>query len=200
MLVLTDVSKSYNGIAGVSGFSYVLAPGNGKNGGIDVLFGPSGGGKSTLLRMIAGLEKPDSGSIDVDGAAFGMVFQEDRLCDSFGAVKNVELALPPVDAKNMRDQILSALSAVGIDEPMVKPVGSFSGGMKRRVAVVRACLSDADVLLMDEPFAGVDDDAKQRVIDFILKERRGRLLIVVTHDMEDVKTLGAEMVKIGNRD
>jgi NitT/TauT family transport system ATP-binding protein len=192
VFALTDVSKSYNGIAVVSGFSYAF-----ETDGIYVLFGPSGSGKTTLLRMIAGLEKPDGGSIDIDGAIFGMVFQEDRLCDSFGAVKNVEIALPPANAKDMRGQIRSALAAVGIDEPIVKPVGSLSGGMKRRVAVVRACLSDADVLLMDEPFAGVDDDAKQRVIDFILKERRNRLLIVVTHDMEDVETLGAKMVMIG---
>ncbi len=156
----------------------------------DVLLrGPSGIGKTTLLRIIAGLEKPDSGSVEISmgeaahggkGLRVGMVFQEDRLLEQLSSVDNVSLVNPSVS----RERARRALSEILEPEALEKPVRELSGGMKRRVAIVRAVLSPSDILVMDEPFTGLDPEARKRVIDYIMKNKGRRPLILASHEPE----------------
>ena len=156
----------------------------------DVLLrGPSGIGKTTLLRIIAGLEKPDSGSVEISmgeaahggkGLRVGMVFQEDRLLEQLSSVDNVSLVDPSVS----RERARRALSEILEPEALEKPVRELSGGMKRRVAIVRAVLPPSDILVMDEPFTGLDPETRKRVIDYIMKNKGRRPLILASHEPE----------------
>ncbi|MBE6003495.1 MAG: ABC transporter ATP-binding protein [Lachnospiraceae bacterium] len=156
----------------------------------DVLLrGPSGIGKTTLLRIIAGLEKPDSGSVEISmgeaahggkGLRVGMVFQEDRLLEQLSSVDNVSLVDPSVS----RERARRALSEILEPEALEKPVRELSGGMKRRVAIVRAVLPPSDILVMDEPFTGLDPKTRKRVIDYIMKNKGRRPLILASHEPE----------------
>lgn len=156
----------------------------------DVLLrGPSGIGKTTLLRIIAGLEKPDNGSVEINmgeaahggrGLRVGMVFQEDRLLEQLSSVDNVSLVDPSVS----RERARRALSEILEPEALEKPVRELSGGMKRRVAIVRAVLPPSDILVMDEPFTGLDPETRKRVIDYIMKNKGRRPLILASHELE----------------
>ena len=156
----------------------------------DVLLrGPSGIGKTTFLRIIAGLEKPDSGSVEISmgeaahggkGLRVGMVFQEDRLLEQLSSVDNVSLVDPSVS----RERARRALSEILEPEALEKPVRELSGGMKRRVAIVRAVLPPSDILVMDEPFTGLDPETRKRVIDYIMKNKGRRPLILASHEPE----------------
>lgn len=140
---------------------------------INVLEGVSGSGKTTLLRMIAKLTEPDSGSIDFDGR-ISMVFQEDRLCDTTAA-RNV--ALITGDEKSATGALLQVLDEADIN----KKVSELSGGMKRRVAIVRAVEAESEVLLLDEPFTGMDEATIEKVRIYIDNNRRGRVVVMATH-------------------
>ncbi len=135
---------------------------------------PSGSGKTTLLRLIAGLEIPDAGSIACSGNC-SMMFQEDRLCEAYSAVRNVEVVIgKEEDAK-------AALLELLEEEALEKPCSQLSGGMKRRVALVRAMEADSDYVLLDEPFTGMDVDTRQKAWDYIEKRKGERVLIIATH-------------------
>ncbi|MBP3804866.1 MAG: ATP-binding cassette domain-containing protein [Oribacterium sp.] len=156
----------------------------------DVLLkGPSGIGKTTLLRIIAGIETADSGSIEITmGEAagggkklrIGMVFQENRLLEQFSAVENVTC----VDSMISRTRAVEELKKVLEEEALDKPVRELSGGMQRRVAIVRAMLPASDLLIMDEPLTGLDPETRDRVIRYILENKGRRPLIMASHDTE----------------
>ncbi len=134
----------------------------------------SGSGKTTLLRILCGLETPDSGKLQAE-ASFGMVFQEDRLCEEYSALRNVELVLGD------RERAQAALSELLEPEDIERPCSQLSGGMKRRAALVRAMESDAACLLLDEPFTGMDVNTRQRAEEYIRKKAGDRVLIIATH-------------------
>ena len=140
-----------------------------------------------------GLLEPDSGRFLGLPGRCSAVFQEDRLIEHASALANVRIALK-------RDfpagRIAEALSAVGLADAMAQPVCELSGGMKRRVAIVRALLSDAPLLLMDEPFRGLDRATRERVIRFSRPLMAGRTAIVVTHDPEEPAMLGGSVYEI----
>ena len=143
------------------------------------LTAPSGSGKTTLLRILAGLETPDGGSVEASFAC-GMVFQEDRLCEDYSAVKNVELVT------GNRLQAEEALLALLEQDALGKPCSQLSGGMKRRVALARALESKSSYLLLDEPFTGMDAGTRKRAEEYIRNRQRGRTLIIATHIGETV--------------
>ncbi len=156
------------------------------------LMGESGCGKTTLLSLLSGIKLPSAGTITgMEEKKFGMVFQENRLCEDFSAKVNVKIA-----CSREKEEILRHLEAVGLKDAADKKVSALSGGMKRRVAIVRAILSDSDILLMDEPFKGLDEATKEQVISYILKEKRGRTLLVVTHDAGDAEALGGRIAAL----
>ena len=116
---------------------------------------PSGSGKTTLLRMLCGLEQPDSGSLYREGSC-SAVFQEDRLSEEYSAVRNVEMVTG--SGKRAREALLELLE----EDALYKPCSQLSGGMKRRVALVRALEAESDIVLLDEPFTGMDSDTRKR--------------------------------------
>lgn len=143
-------------------------------GGIYYLTSPSGSGKTTRLHILAGLAKPDAGEVEVPRSV-SMVFQEDRLCEDYDAVKNVELATGD------RERAESALLELLPPEALHKPCSQLSGGMKRRVAVVRAVETESEALFLDEPFTGLDAGTREQTKRYIDRRRAGRTLIVASH-------------------
>lgn len=166
---LRDVSKSFGACRAVEHLTADYEPGQ-----IYYLTSPSGSGKTTQLHMLAGLILPDGGELHTPFPV-SMVFQEDRLCGDYDAVKNVELVTG--DRKRARE----ALSEVLPKEALDKPCSQLSGGMKRRVAVVRAMEARSALVLLDEPFAGLDADTRRLTEEYISRRREGRTLIVATH-------------------
>lgn len=159
-------------------------------GSVTCLMAPSGWGKTTLLRLMMGLETPDSGSITgMEDARICALFQEDRLCENLDAAANLMLVNP----KLTRRDAVSALQMAGLTD-CSQPVREFSGGMKRRTALMRALCMPGDVLLLDEPFKGLDADTRMRMLDCIGKYRNNRTLILVSHDEDDARDLQARVV------
>ena len=125
--------------------------------------------------------------------AISAVFQEDRLCESFSPLENVMMcAGRSIKASLVSQEMEKLLPANCLD----RPVSTLSGGMKRRVAVYRALLTPSDVLVMDEPFTGMDEELKHSVIAYIREKQAGRILILSTHQEEDVKLIGGELARI----
>ena len=164
-----------------------------KDDGIYALMGSSGRGKTTLLHILMGLQKPDRGSIsDFQDKKISAVFQENRLCEFLTAEDNIKIVLSSSSSLNISSVLAEILPA----DALKNPVSTFSGGMKRRVAIARAMLVSSDLLIMDEPFSGLDERTKEQVMTFILKYRNGRMLLFSTHDEEDVAAMGAELVRL----
>ena len=184
MIRLEKVYKGFEGKPVLTGFSAVFPE------GCWCLMAPSGGGKTTLLRLICGLEKPDAGKVEVPaGTRFGMVFQEDRLCPGLSPVKNLQLVCS-------RERARALLSEILPEDCLEQPVRELSGGMRRRAAVARALAAESEALLLDEPFTGLDPETKARVVAFVLRHRQGRLLVAATHQQEDVEALGARVLRL----
>ena len=160
-----------------------------------VLWAPSGWGKTTLLRILMGLEVPDSGKVQGVGRV-GAVFQEDRLCPQLTAVQNVELVLPEGKTQ-YKTQIVSDFQRFGYDEQaLALPARKLSGGQKRRAALLRALWAGCDTLLLDEPFTGMDPETMKKAAA-LLKERRGeRAVLLATHDREAIRELGWRVIDL----
>lgn len=225
VLDLKGITKKYNGETVLEDVSMSF-----ETGKRYLLKGVSGAGKTTLIRLIMGLEEPDAGLISIhngsgsekvlgggccdDTAAtdnydkdmnnnpsndqsnekrvirsfrdykkslktvrFGTVFQEDRLCDNKGALTNIRI----VNSGLSRDDIMSELDRLLPKEDINKPVSELSGGMKRRVSLIRACAIDRDIYLLDEPFTGLDSENAIRAAGYIDEKTRGGILIITSH-------------------
>ena len=184
---LKDICKNYDGRPVLSSMTAVFDPGS-----CTLLTGRSGIGKTTLLNMIIGLVRPDSGSIRIspNPTGFGVVFQEDRLLESFTAAHNIAI-IKPSPAFDIIEKDLKRLI------PDLNPkasVAELSGGMRRRVAIARAVLSRSDVLIMDEPFTGLDAKAREAAIAYIMEKRNGRTLIIASHDLSGLE--GFEILEV----
>ena len=156
---------------------------------ITCIMGESGAGKTTLVRIIAGLENADRGTVSGAGVV-SFDFQEDRLINDISAADNIMLVLDKNDfgghdKKTMRKIINENLAEVLKDYPSDKSTGTYSGGMKRRVCLVRAMMKKSDTVILDEPFSGMDEETKILAAEYIKKQRDGRICIVVTHEKSD---------------
>lgn len=179
---IQHLCKSFDGKVVLDHVSLTL-----ESGGTACLMAPSGRGKTTLLRCIAGLETPDSGQITDLPERIAYVFQEDRLCDGFSAVDNIRL----VTGKALGEgEIRRHLEELGLAGSLDQPVRELSGGMRRRVVISRAVCFGAGLLLLDEPFKGLDDEARQQTAGYILRHRGAAAILCVTHDREDAAALG----------
>lgn len=184
---LRGVEKSYGSL-------HVLREGSAafEVGRVHVVMGPSGAGKTTVLRLIAGLEAPDAGEVVVpEGARLGMVFQEDRLLDNLTATANIRLPHgrlcgDELEAFLARER--TALASVGLPVDN-RPVRELSGGQRRRVAILRCVLSEASVLLFDEPLKGMDVATVARVMDYLVPLLAERTVLWVTHDPKEKELL-----------
>ena len=191
-LMIDNLRKSYDGHVVLDGLTHTFP-----YGALTCVTGRSGCGKTTLLRLIAGLEAPDAGSIDgIPEGGIAMVFQEDRLPPQLCAAD----CLRSVLKKDTRREaaIAGALAALGLEHASDQPVREFSGGMRRRVALARALLFPSPLVLLDEPFKGLDADTRRRAIDFTLPLLAGRTTLLVTHDPGDVADLGGTVLRLDN--
>lgn len=152
---------------------------------VHAVMGVSGGGKTTLLRLLMGLQKPDAGRIvGMDGMRRAAVFQEDRLCENLSVAANVRM--PHAGLKGTEKEAFLArceklLGAMGLSGALARPARGLSGGMKRRVALARAVLADADVLFFDEPLKGLDVETERLVMEAILPLLAGKTVFWTTH-------------------
>lgn len=158
------------------------------------LMAPSGAGKTTLFRILMGLEAADSGTIKgLEGLSLSAVFQEDRLLEGYTVLQNIRLV---TGRRYSADVLTGLIRQLLPEDSLKKPVSEFSGGMKRRAAILRAILAPADVVLMDEPFTGLDPDTKRRAARMINEYTAGKLLLFSTHSKEDAALLGAEILHL----
>ena len=179
MLEAIQVSKAFEGRQVLTDFSARL-----EKGRKYCLMGASGSGKTTLLNLLLGLMKPDSGAIRrAPELKMSAVFQEDRLLEQMTAEANVALV-----SKAGGTEIRKMLETLGIpSESLNQPVATFSGGMKRRVALARALLAEYDVLLLDEPYKGLDEETRARVMAAVERYTAGKTVLLVTHDKEEAE-------------
>ena len=175
------------------------------------LMSPSGTGKTTLFRILMGLEKADEGDIiwnvgsgagtetDTDASRslrISAVFQEDRLCPSFSPLENVMMVQKGKSSEFSMEEIRTTMCRLLPEECLNRPVSTLSGGMKRRTAILRALLTRSDLLLMDEPFTGLDEGTKDEVIKFLKEYRNNRFLLISTHQKEDVELLKGILITL----
>lgn len=146
------------------------------------LMGPSGCGKTTLFNLLLGLLKSDSGTVlRAHDLKMSAVFQEDRLLEHATAYANIALV-----SKVSRQAAESLLMELGIpEESLAQPVSTYSGGMKRRVALARALMADYDVLFLDEPYKGLDEDTRASVTQTVARFTKDKTVLLITHDKED---------------
>ena len=191
-LRIDSLCKSYNGESVLKNLSLSLDMG--KN---YCLMAPSGTGKTTLFRILLGLETPDSGQIHgLDTLRTTAIFQEDRLLEGFTALENIRFV---TGRQYPNSEILHILRRLLPEEALSKPICEFSGGMKRRTAILRALLAPSDFIIMDEPFTGLDGETKQKAIDLILEFTKEKLLLFSTHHPEDAELLFAETIHLTER-
>ena len=161
-----------------------------------VLWAPSGWGKTTLLRILMGLEMPTSGTVQGVGKV-SAVFQEDRLCPQLTAVENVALVLPgPMN--QYKKQIEKDFQQLGLDDAALSlPARKLSGGQKRRAALLRALWAESGTLLLDEPFTGMDPETMKKAAALLKARCQDRNVLLATHDREAIEALGWEVIELG---
>jgi NitT/TauT family transport system ATP-binding protein len=209
LLRLADITKSFaSGTTALAGVDLMIFPGE-----FVSLLGPSGCGKSTLLKLISGLALPSSGTIDwsrsayaADGAAepaFGFVFQEPTLLPWLTAADNVRLPLllAGVHKAEARERVHKALTLVGLSGFAGQHPRQLSGGMKMRVSIARALITRPQILLMDEPFAALDEITRTKLNDELLElfTRQKLTVIFVTHSVYESVYLSNRIVVISTR-
>ena len=154
-----------------------------------VVTGPSGSGKTTFMRILLGLEKPDSGKIQLLGdykyayLCAGVVFQENRLCEQFSAIDNVAMVHHKITKQTARRELARLLP----EQLLERPVRELSGGEQRRVAIVRACAAPADILVLDEPFTGLDADAREKALAYIMERKGSNPVLFLAHEIDHLE-------------
>ena len=189
ILMIKEITKSYGKQKVLENISFNL-----NESERICIYGKSGIGKTTLLRIIAGLEKADSGKITFVGKV-SMVFQEDRLLENTDVYTNLYCVLGSRFDKAEADM---HLKEVGLEGAGNKIVSELSGGMKRRVAIVRCMMKSSEIILLDEPFKGLDTILKDNIIRYMVKYLNGRAVIMVTHDISEAEKIQAEIIEIKN--
>lgn len=184
MVTLDHVSFAYRDVPVLHNVSLSLPA-----RGTMCLCAPSGGGKTTLLRLIAGLETPHSGTVSNHARRTTVVFQENRLFPWLTAAQNVALACPHSNPQPF-------LESVGLATSDNSYPAQLSGGMQRRVALARALAFGGDLLLLDEPFNGLDAELRDRCAAAIRRRFSEACIVLITHDKSDAERLGATVVSL----
>ena len=156
-----------------------------------VLWAPSGWGKTTLLRILMGLEAPDSGTVQGVGRV-GAVFQEDRLCPQLTVLENVLLTAGRKKKREARD----ILARLGLGESLAVPAAELSGGMRRRCALARALCAEFDLLVLDEPFKGLDEANRRAAMDAVRAVSDDKTVLLVTHDAAEAEFFGGNRLSV----
>lgn len=212
MIEFRNVYKSFDDEDVLKDVSFTIRQGETK-----IILGESGSGKSTILKLILGLIRPDSGQIIVNGhditemserdlvsirRNIGMVFQEGALFDSLTVRENVGYRLDEegrMDEDEIEAEVLQQLGFVGLEESIDKMPAELSGGMKRRVGIARALVGTPKVVLYDEPTAGLDPITKRTIMELVIKLRdlEGVTTVFVTHDLQAASILASEYAESG---
>ena len=191
-LRVEDIVKYYGNLKVLDGVSFDV-----NDGEFVCIIGKSGCGKTTLLKIIAGLEKPDRGKVKFNGK-IGFVFQDDRLLPWKTALKNVSFGL---ELRGIRDynkarKLLELVGLKGFEDYYPK---QLSIGMRQRVAFARALAIDPDVLLMDEPFANLDAQTREEMQEELLRIVKGKTVIFVTHSIDEAVYLADKIIVLSQR-
>jgi ABC-type multidrug transport system ATPase subunit len=179
IIEVKDVSKAYGEKKVLDGFNLNIEDEHSY-----IITGGRGAGKTTLLRLVLGLEKPDSGKVGLLGdykypyINAGVVFQEDRLCEGFSAVTNCAMVSKKVFKQTVREELLKLLPEDKVDIP----VKNLSSAERRMVCIARACCIPSDVLVMDEPFKGLNPSEKEKAISFIRDKQGSGSLVIASED------------------
>lgn len=203
MIAFQKVNKRYDAVHVLDRVSFEIHPQE-----VAGLSGASGAGKTTMLRLIAGLTEPDSGQIQVrPGARISYMFQEPRLLPWCTALQNVVVGAQAADIPNAQDAACQVLEQVGLRAFADHYPAQLSGGMQQRVALARAMVVQPDVLLLDEPLSNVDEALKRHVLAVLQETIRvnASTVVYVTHDpleLQHVTTriLHLECGAVTNRD
>lgn len=173
---IEHLCKAYDGRPVLENVSFTAIAGR-----VTCIMAPSGRGKTTLLRILLGLERADSGTVSLPAhCRWSAVFQEDRLLEHLDAMENLRFVLGgALDGAAAR----ALLTELGLGDTAGKPVREFSGGMKRRLALARALLAPFDALALDEPFTGLDGDNRDRAWRCVLGRTAGRPVLLVSHEL-----------------
>jgi phospholipid/cholesterol/gamma-HCH transport system ATP-binding protein len=213
MIEFRNVSKSFDDEAVLKNVSFRINRGETK-----IILGESGSGKSTILKLILGLIRPDSGQIFFDGREItklaerdivvirrdiGMVFQEGALFDSLSVRENVGYRLYEegrMEESEVDVEVLKHLGFVGLEDSVDKMPAELSGGMKRRVGIARALVGTPKVVLYDEPTAGLDPITKRVIVELVIKLRdlEGVTTVFVTHDLQAASIIANEYAAAGS--
>lgn len=180
MIKFKNVSFSYGKTPVLKNFNLSVLPGE-----TVCLFGASGCGKTTVLKLIAGLLTANSGEVLVNGKV-SFVFQENRLIPSLSAKENILAVTDTFDS----------LEALRLSEFCDAKPEDLSGGMARRVAIARAIDYGGDILLLDEPFNGLDKENKKLAVSLIKEKFKGKTIVMVSHLKEDIDLLDAKVIKL----
>lgn len=203
-LSLEGVSKLYSGkVWGLKDFSLEVEP------GILGLLGPNGAGKSTLMRILATITKPTSGKITWNGAdlvrspdsvraVLGYLPQDFGVYPNLNAVEFLEYlaAAKGLDRKTARQRIQELLAVVNLIDARKRPLGGFSGGMRQRVGIAQALLNDPELLIVDEPTAGLDPEERVRFRNLLSELSGARIVILSTHIVSDVEACATKIALI----
>lgn len=157
-------------------------------GGRAALMGPSGSGKTTFMRVLAGLQKPDSGIVRVSAKKIACVFQEPRLLPWLTAAQNVNVVIS--DREETMPQAVAWLERFGLAGAAEEYPAALSGGMQQRVALARAMAYGADLLLLDEPFKAMDNTLCRQVMQTVAEAAGAAAILLVTHSEVEARTLG----------
>jgi heme exporter protein A len=191
-LGVQDLARSFGHVRALRGVSFTLGTGD-----VLAVFGPNGAGKTTLLRLLAGVLRPDRGEITIDGRRLvrgdaamrrriGLISHASLLYDGLTAAENLEFYAQLYGLKDRRALALRALEAVGLADRADSLAATMSRGMTQRLTIARALLHDPDVVLLDEPFTGLDQRAAASLkgqLERLRKERR--VVVLVTHNLDE---------------
>lgn len=204
-LEIKNIHKNYGKVQALKGVSMEL------NAGVYGLLGPNGAGKSTLIQIITGNLSASDGEICYDGKnikkseknykrLLGYVPQNQGIYDSFTAKQFLEYMaiLKDVDKKNIPKQIDSILEVVSLTEVKDRKLGGFSGGMRQRILIGQALLGNPEIVILDEPTAGLDPKERIRIRNFISKIAENKIVLIATHVVSDVESIAKEIILLGN--
>ncbi len=183
MITFTNITKQYGDHIVFNNYSNTF-----QDNKVHVLLGESGAGKTTLVRLLTNLEQPDKGSIQgTEKKQIAMVFQDNRLLENLSVSKNIRLAMKQPKTQQQLVLINDELTAIGLPDIMDKEVSTLSGGMKRRVAILRALLAPSDILIFDEALQGLDEENEQKTMDAILRHTQNKTVFWITHNKKDLQ-------------
>lgn len=205
MLEITKLTKKYRDKVALSDFTYKFEK------GVYGLLGPNGAGKSTLLNVLVDGIKRSGGSIRYNGVEIskmgdkyrdiiGYVPQQQGLYDTFTAEEflNYIANLKGIEKKSIEEKISQILNFVNLTDERKKKLGGFSGGMKQRILIAQALINDPDILILDEPTAGLDPEERIRIRNLIAQISINKIVIIATHIVSDIEFIASDIIILSN--